>query len=86
MAAMVYKRLSDARRFMNKKKDRLQSAMHTFKPMRARDDHDRAEARRVLHRKVQGPVTGMAQAALLLGCKLEIDRSLWFPPTEHSHH
>ena len=34
LAAIVYKRLSDARRLMNKKKDRLQQAMRAFELMK----------------------------------------------------
>ena len=39
LAAMVYKRLSDARRLMQKNKERLRFAIHTFELMKARDDN-----------------------------------------------
>ena len=37
LATIVYKRLSDARRPMNKKKDRLHQAMRAFEPMKKKD-------------------------------------------------
>ena len=46
LAAMILKRLSDARRLMNKRKDRLQAAMRTFDLMRKKDNKD-ATRRRV---------------------------------------
>ena len=109
LAAMINKRLSDARRLMNKRKDRLHAAMRTFELMKDKDKQGttrrrvasgketlrigalnrepiagqlEAEAReeeggttRILFRKLQGPVVGMAQAAILLCGQLETDRT-----------
>ncbi len=37
LAAIVFKRLSDARRLLNKKKERLQQAVRTFELMKKKD-------------------------------------------------
>ena len=131
LAAIVYKRLFDARRLMNRKKDRLQQAMRAFVLMKkkgkrrqppvitvsrraaahATRNHEEGDdatsqsetneetlldgtiamepnairnneeacthggaSNRNLFPKKQGPVAGMAQAVILLGGKLEMDR------------
>ena len=79
LAAIVYKRLSDARRLMNKSNERLLLAQHTFEFIKAETkggDTDRPNSAEnaPIFSKIQGPVAGMRQAATLLGGKLESNK------------
>ena len=66
LAAIVYRRLSDARRLMKKCQNRFHFALHTYELMKE-------EERRDVFRKNRGLVAGMRQAAIMMGGKLETD-------------
>ena len=84
LSAIVFKRLSDARRLMRKNADRMHSAIHTFELLSAKEsvlstgplgpdeaaDQGESNDQDSIHSKTQGPVAGMIQAAALLGGKL----------------
>ena len=62
MAAIIYKRLADARRILNKDKDRLRKALRV-------QQQTKAEETKIFNN--QGPIAGLRQAATLLGGQLE---------------
>ena len=69
LASIVYKRLADARRLLNKSPNRLHFAIHTFESMERDGD------KRTIFWQKQGPIAGMKQAALLLGGQLHTDQN-----------
>ena len=71
LAALVYNRLSDARRLMNKSNERLLLAQHTFEFIKAETKGGDTETPNhavsaPIFNKIQGPGAGMRQAAALL--------------------
>ena len=66
LAAIVYKRLSDAGRLMQKSQNRFHFAVHTYELTKEEDDRN-------IYRNNQGPIAGVRQAAIMLGGKLETD-------------
>ena len=114
LAAIVFQRLSDARRLTNKKKEMLQQAVRAFKLMQRKDKrylpesmavsqtncdetlldgtmameriagrsneegtNDGGRSSRSLYGKMQGPIVGMTQVAILLGGTLETDSDIF---------
>ena len=72
LATIVYKRLSDARRPMNKKKDRLHQAMRAFEPMKKKDKGRQTPAitingRATASSPARSPMRLLGQTALFSG-------------------
>ena len=67
LAAIVYKRLSDARRLMKKRASRFHFVLRTCELIKA----ERGD--RNINRKNSGPIAGARQAALMIGGSLETD-------------
>ncbi len=69
LAAIVSRRLNDARRLMNKSQQRYFLARHVYEM--SKDNFQQGE----IYNKEKGPVRGMVQAASLLGGTLELTDS-----------
>ena len=66
LAAIVYKRLNDARRLLQNSEDRLRKAISAFQLM---------PPNRTVHSAKEGPIAGLQQASLLLGGTLHADEA-----------
>ena len=60
IAAITFKRISDARRLMRKSHRRLHLAIHTFEVSREPETDTK------IHATNQGPIVGLRQAAIML--------------------
>ena len=107
LGALVYKRLSDARRLLNKNQGRLHRAIHTYEMQKENtnsthqhnvDDTEHRNEESVqrgalsselyatdsIYNKANGPITGMKQAAALLGGKLDYDKEGFYIAFPHN--
>ncbi len=73
LAAVVYRRLDDARRLMRKNPQRYMYARHLHDIT-----YDETTHGEVFHKGANGPMRGLRQAAALLGGRLELDDDGFF--------